>query len=447
MKKIYFVAYLLICIMLCSCNKSAAVANNTTSVQDTGEVETTTSIEEVHKQFFTAIENYPEFDKYTQKVVTYDFIQWVGDKTGTDIFKALYDSIQSSAYSNDFWYNTTGKTLHVLHDWYNGTITDDEASFSNNSSGITLGFAGDICLSEGWSTLEFYDNHNKDLSQGISNGLIELTNSYDLFMLNNEFTYSTRGNPLEGKYYTFRAHPDRVSIIQELGTDIVSLSNNHVYDYGNEAFYDTLDTLKAAGIPYVGAGRNMKEAKAPVYFVINGVKIGYVGANRSEKIIFTPEATNNSPGVLRTYDSAKYLKAIKQAKANCDYLIAYVHWGTEDSNVVTDYQKEMGHEYIDAGADAVIGGHPHVLQGVEYYKGHPIAYSMGDFWFNDFHDNTGLLKLTIDHTGLRETTFIPCLRDSGITSLVTDPEEARDILDYMESISFGVTIDDNGTIH
>jgi len=313
-------------------------------------------------------------------------------------------------------------------------------------STVSLGFAGDLCLSEGWSTLDFYDSHNQDLSQGISNGLIELTNSYDIFMLNNEFTYSTRGEALAGKYYTFRANPERVGIIQELGTDIVSLSNNHVYDFGEEAFVDTLDTLKNAGIPYVGAGRNIEEASAPVYFYINGIKIGYVAANRSEKYIFTPEATKDSSGVLRTYESEKFVKAIRKAKDDCDYLIAYVHWGTEDSNVVADYQFEMGEEFFEAGADAVIGGHPHVLQGIDYYDDSPIAYSLGDFWFNDLHDDTGILCLNINFKGTSKMSFVPCRREDGITSLVTDKEESRRIYDYMEDISFGIKIDDDGVI-
>lgn len=438
--------------LLCCCEVKKNLNKTTTVATEQTTEETTKSIEELHAEMYPEINDLIK-DKISANdawLATEGFLDFVEKNLNIDIYTELYNFLKSDTYLENkypnFWYDKTGLSFNTLMDWYNGTITEEVATYNNGKSMVSLGFAGDLCLSEGWSTLDFYDSHNQDLSQGISNGLIELTNSYDIFMLNNEFTYSTRGEALAGKYYTFRANPERVSIIQELGTDIVSLSNNHVYDFGEEAFIDTLDTLKNAGIPYVGAGRNIEEASAPVYFYINGIKIGYVAANRSEKYIFTPEATEDSSGVLRTYESEKFVKAIREAKEDCDYLIAYVHWGTEDSNVVADYQFDMGEEFFKAGADAVIGGHPHVLQGVDYYYGAPIAYSLGDFWFNDLHDDTGILCLNINFKGTRKMSFVPCRRENGVTSLVTDKEESRRIYDYMEDISFGIKITDNGVI-
>lgn len=458
--KIKFIYILLIMTasisLLCCCDTKKSSKETTTTTTEQTTEETTKTIEEIHSEMYSEINSLlKEYISANEAwIITENFLDFVYTNLDIDIYNSLHNFLTSKENEPGdyiyFWYNETGLSFNTLMDWYNGTITKDIATYNNGKSEVSLGFAGDLCLSEGWSTLDFYDSHNQDLSQGISNGLIELTNSYDIFMLNNEFTYSTRGEALAGKYYTFRANPERVSIIKELGTDIVSLSNNHVYDFGEDAFVDTLDTLKDAGIPYVGAGRNIDEASAPVYFYINGIKIGYVAANRSEKFIFTPEATEDSSGVLRTYESEKYVKAIREAKENCDYLIAYVHWGTEDSNVVADYQFEMGGEYFEAGADAVIGGHPHVLQGIDYYYGYdndsPIAYSLGDFWFNDLHDDTGILCLDINIEGCTEMSFVPCRREDGITSLVTDVEESRRIYDYMEDISFGIKIDDYGVI-
>ena len=85
---------------------------------------------------------------------------------------------------------------------------------------------------------------------------MQITNESDLFYVNHEYTISDRGNPLAGKYYTFRAKPERMSILKEMGTDIVSLANNHVYDYGEEALLDTVDLLEKTGIPYVGGEKN-----------------------------------------------------------------------------------------------------------------------------------------------------------------------------------------------
>jgi len=299
MKKKYIRIPIIISLSLCliyGCSTDK-ISNQTPTTTEITTEKITKTPEQIHAEMFPTIN-----DLIKNKVsanaawtITEDFLDFVEKNLNIDIYPELDSFLNSDTHLEnkypDFWYNVTGLSLNTLMDWYNGTITEEVATYNNGKSTVSLGFAGDLCLSEGWSTLDFYDSHNQDLSQGISNGLIELTNSYDIFMLNNEFTYSTRGEALAGKYYTFRANPERVGIIQELGTDIVSLSNNHVYDFGEEAFVDTLDTLKNAGIPYVGAGRNIEEASAPVYFYINGIKIGYVAANRSEKYIFTPEAT------------------------------------------------------------------------------------------------------------------------------------------------------------
>lgn len=137
----------------------------------------------------------------------------------------------------------------------------------------------------------------------------------DILMVNNEYAYSDRGYPLPGKTYTFRAMPTRVQVLQQIGTDVVSLANNHVYDYGEDALLDTLETLENVGIPYVGAGRNLKEAEKIVYFIANGRKIAIVAATQIERFeSFTKEAEENTPGVLKTLEPDKFVRVIREAK-------------------------------------------------------------------------------------------------------------------------------------
>ncbi len=121
-----------------------------------------------------------------------------------------------------------------------------------------MDFTGDINLSEGWSTTVFMDRQPNGIYDCLSSDLMLELQSADILLINNEFTYSNRGTPLAGKAYTFQAAPSRVEVLQQLGADIVSLANNHVYDYGEEALLDTMDTLEQAQIPYVGAGRNLE---------------------------------------------------------------------------------------------------------------------------------------------------------------------------------------------
>ena len=160
-----------------------------------------------------------------------------------------------------------------------------------------------------------------------------------------------------------------MDILKEMGVDIVSLANNHAYDYGERSLIDTMATLKQAGIHYVGAGHNLEEAMSPVYFEVQGKTIAYVAASRAEKYRMTPQATEDAPGILLCYDTKLFLKAIEEAKKNADYVIAFVHWGTEYSYELEKVQRVTGKEYLDAGADIVIGAHSHCLQGIEYYEG------------------------------------------------------------------------------
>lgn len=130
---------------------------------------------------------------------------------------------------------------------------------------FTVCFAGDINLAEGWSTTVYLDQQENGIYDCISEELTDIMNAADIMCLNNEFTYSTGGAPLAGKAYTFRALPERVEVLHQLGVDAVTLANNHVYDYGKEALLDTFAVLQEAGIPYFGAGQDLEEAMTPLY--------------------------------------------------------------------------------------------------------------------------------------------------------------------------------------
>lgn len=142
------------------------------------------------------------------------------------------------------------------------------------------GFVGDICLDENWCTGKTAKNHMADyFSDEAKKELI----SADFTMANNEFAYTTRGQRQVGKAYCFRADPKDAGFLRTLGIDMVSVANNHVFDYGEQGFLDTLDALHAAGIPYSGGGRNLTEASAVRYVVTGGRKIAIVSATEIER--------------------------------------------------------------------------------------------------------------------------------------------------------------------
>lgn len=271
----------------------------------------------------------------------------------------------------------------------------------------------------------------------------------DIMCLNNEFTYSRGGSPLPGKAYTFRADPGRVEVLDQLGVDAVTLANNHVYDYGREALSDTFAVLEEAGIPYFGAGRTLEEAMRPLYLEVGGKTVALVGASRAEKNKMTPQATDTDPGILRCYDPDLFLQAIREGSENADFCIAFVHWGTEYSYDLEQVQLDTGKEYLDAGADAVIGAHSHCLQGMEYYDGKPIIYSLGNYWFNEKTLDTMLLQLHFEGDGEQSrltVQVVPAVQSGYRTVYAAEATEQRRIYDFLESISINVEISDEGIV-
>lgn len=305
--------------------------------------------------------------------------------------------------------------------------------------------AGDLCFAEDGFVLDHFDEVSK-LDECISPEILDVTNGADLFFLNHEYAISDRGEPLAGKYYTFRANPDRMDLLKQMGVDLASLANNHVYDYGADAILDTVELLQQAGIAYVGGGRNIEEARRPVFFDIKGIKVGFVAASNAEKMRYTPQAEDDSPGVLLAYDTTEFDQVIEQASQECDYLIAYIHWGDEDTNDYNALQQELGREFLESGADIVVGGHPHVLQGMEYVDGKPVVYSLGDFWFNDETKYTGLLKLSVGRDGLKGMSFVPCMQEGYETHYLSDPEDQAELFDFLEGLSPNVKIDEAGVV-
>lgn len=316
-----------------------------------------------------------------------------------------------------------------------------------DSERVTFAFAGDILLDDEYAMMFHYRTRGSDINDTFSADLLERMRSADVFMLNNEFPFSARGTPTEGKTFTFRANPANVDMYELLGVDIVSLANNHAYDYGEEALLDTFATLENAGIPYVGAGRNIEEARKPVYFIANGIKIAVVSATQIERnaVPDTKEATAASAGVLRCMDPAALLEVIAEAKENSDFVILYIHWGTE-SQAATDWlQDKQAPVYAQAGVDLIMGDHPHCLQKLDSESGVPVVYSLGNYWFNSKTQNTCLVEVGIRKEGMEYLRFIPC-RQENCRTRELEGAERDEVLDYMRGLSPRVQIDSEGYV-
>ena len=304
---------------------------------------------------------------------------------------------------------------------------------------FTMFFTGDVMLQ---NVMGRYDE--KGINGIISEYLEEEMVNADMTMINNEFSFSTRGEQAPDKQFTFRVHPRYVSALQDMGVDVASLANNHALDFGTDALLDSFTTLDEAGIPYVGAGETTERAEEAVFVEANGRKVGVLSASRVIPV-HTWNIINTKPGLFCTYDSARIVERIKEIEDECDYVVVFVHWGIEREAYPEEYQRELAHQYIDAGADLVVGNHAHVPQGIEYYKGVPIVYCLGNYIFNPNMVDTYALKAIWDEDGTTQLQVIPVDTRELLTAELAG-EERQAFFRYLENISAGISIDDDGMV-
>ena len=343
----------------------------------------------------------------------------------------------------------------TANDKYADILNDPDYMAANNiyakdaisPDEVTITFAGDILFDDNYAVMARVAQNGGDITYGIDSELIREMQSADIMMLNNEFPYSDGGEPLEDKKFTFRAKPSTVAYLNELGVDIVSLANNHAYDYGETAFLDTMTTLEDAGVIYVGAGHNLQEARRPVCYIMNNIKIAIVSATQIERLDNpdTKGATDTTAGVFRCWNGDKLLETVREAAENNDFVIVYLHWGTENVTTLDWAQEKQAAEVAEAGADLIIGDHPHCLQQISIVKGVPVVYSLGNFWFSSKTLDTGMVKVTLNEDGMKSLRFIPCQQSGSRTALLQGAEKER-LLDYMQEISVGVHFDEDGYV-
>lgn len=316
-----------------------------------------------------------------------------------------------------------------------------EETVGVSEEGMHLLFGGDVLLSS--HVLGAYEKAG-GIHGVVDENYRKIIQQSDFFMVNEEFPFSSRGTAAVDKEYTFRIPPEKVALFEEMGIDGVSLANNHSMDFGSDALLDSVETLDQAGILHTGAGENLEEAKKPVIYEKNGKRIGIIGATRVAPD-WTWFAGKQQAGVLSSYDPKALLQEITEIKKTCDYVVVFIHWGVEKANLREDYQESLGRQYIDAGADLVVGSHPHVLQGIEFYQGKPIVYSLGNFVFGSVIPKTVLLQVTFDGEE-PILTLVPGTSSGGFTRMLTEETARLSFFEYMESISTGISIDSHGQI-
>lgn len=377
-----------------------------------------------------------------------------GADSDTDNTDPANDPAASDTASNrpDPVSEPAGKYTELLNDPERMEAENCHALDDGGDGVITLRFAGDVLLDDFYAIAAY----QRELSGGyiiaenaFDSNMLDLMRGADIFMLNNEFPYTLRGEPTPEKQFTFRAFPADVSFLNDIGTDIVTLANNHAYDYGEVSLLDSMDTLKNAGIAYAGAGHDLKEASSPVYYVNDDVRIAIIASTQIERMPDpdTKGATADTPGVFRSMDLAELTAAIREAKEVSDFVIVFTHWGTEGAAEPDWSQNEQAPLIAEAGADLIIGAHPHVLQKIAWQGDTPVFYSLGNYLFNSKTLDTCLAEINLDSSdgSLLSVRFIPALQ-SGCRVTSYEGEEYAAALERMRALSPEVNIDDEGYV-
>ena len=222
----------------------------------------------------------------------------------------------------------------------------------------------------------------------------------DLAVVNLETAITTRGAPT-AKAFVFRAPPSAFSALSAGGVDVASMANNHGLDYGATGLRDSLAAARRYRFPVVGIGLNAAQAYRPFRRTINGQRIALIGATQvlDDELISAWTAGPNKPGLASAKDVPRLVQAVRQARATSDTVIVFLHWGTELQQCPSPDQRTLAKQLVAAGADVIVGGHAHRVQGAGRMGKALVGYGLGNFvWYgtSELSTQTGVLLVTVD---------------------------------------------------
>lgn len=242
---------------------------------------------------------------------------------------------------------------------------------SNRNNTLSVAIAGDICMRN------LTDIMDAEYSREALREMQPILDSADVRLINLENAIIDGGTAIHKSGPPLKGSPKNLVFLKEGHFDCAILANNHVGDYGEEGVYSTLEALDKEGIAYVGAGRNLDESYVPWYYEANDCKLAVIAICENEFGI--AEADKAGTAGFNMY---RVLHAIKNAKAGADFVIVVMHGGNEYNPIPSPRIVSLYRMFVDLGADAVIGMHPHCMQGFEMYNNAPIVYSTGNFLFS-----------------------------------------------------------------
>lgn len=260
----------------------------------------------------------------------------------------------------------------------------------------------------------------------------------DISFANLESPLSTKGEPVPDKEYTFRADPKVAEGLKDAGFDVLSLANNHILDYGQEALFETIEVLDSKMIFHIGAERNIQEAREPVILKVKNKRFGFLAYSNTFPQRFWAEEEKAGTAYGKFSQVKEDVKGLKE---KVDFLIVSFHWGSEEKISPQEYQKDLAHLAIDQGADIVLGHHPHILSGIEIYRNGVIIYSLGNFAFGSYSEKakeSAIFRFSFSKDKLQRLELIPISvynKEVKFQPQILKDKEAEMVLQRIQELS------------
>jgi poly-gamma-glutamate capsule biosynthesis protein CapA/YwtB (metallophosphatase superfamily) len=265
----------------------------------------------------------------------------------------------------------------------------------------------------------------------------EVIKKGDIAIGNLESPIARGGNAFTGKKFHYLSAPQAATALKNAGFSIVTLANNHMMDFGPLALEETRRHLDRAGIGYTGAGASITAARKRAVITVRGMKVAFLAYSLTfpDDFYAAADRSGTAPGYFPFYRDD-----IAVARKVADYVVVSFHWGTENSVMPKPYQVTAAHRAIDAGADVVIGHHPHVLQGIERYKNGVILYSLGNFAFGTASKTAkrSVIARVILGNGVKGVELVPLNvlnREVHFQPRVLSGKEGQEVIDHLTHIS------------
>jgi poly-gamma-glutamate capsule biosynthesis protein CapA/YwtB (metallophosphatase superfamily) len=323
-----------------------------------------------------------------------------------------------------------------------------EGKMSGSDDSLVLSAIGDIFMG---GTIRLIDGRtiasDERLGKAVLDKVLPYFRASDVNFCNLEGSLSSRGKPQPGRSAALRGYPSAVEVLKKAKIDFVSVANNHVMDYGWEAFSDTMDLLCRNGIGFSGGGKDIEAARKPALVKKKGMTVGLLSYTANVNVPLGFQAARGKPGLAPIrispffwpdHTNKQDIKALRQDiekwREQVDFLAVSVHWGVSEGGTYTIalHQQSIAHQAIDAGADLILGHHPHAIQGIEIYKDKPICYSLGHFALDFFLAEEGfpretmLFQCRISPHRVHEARFLPVfISEKKGQPEVLPPEEGK----------------------